>query len=188
MNTKELINISNGTIEGSGVYIIFCTTSYKALIGSSKLIRRRFNEHSSKLKNNKHINQHLQNIYNKYGKDSLKYLIIENCSEDIQYEREAHFINLLDEDLRLNKAAVTKAVKTSLETRLKMSQKAKGRIPWNKGKTNVYSKETLNKMSLAKKDFVPWTKGKPMSKEQKEKLSLILRTKYKLARLNKGLV
>jgi len=30
-------------------------------------------------------------------------------------------------------------------------QKMKGRIPWNKGKTNVYSEETLNRMSRSKK-------------------------------------
>jgi len=33
-------------------------------------------------------------------------------------------------------------------------------IPWNKGKTNIYSEETLEKMSLAKLGNSPWNKGK----------------------------
>jgi hypothetical protein len=50
--------------------------------------------------------------------------------------------------------------KKSIEHRHKISDSLKGRIPWNKGKKNIYSKETLEKMRVAKKDFVPWNKGK----------------------------
>lgn len=41
-------------------------------------------------------------------------------------------------------------------------EKMKGRIPWNKGKTGVYSKETLEKMGK-------WQRGKKQSKETIEK-------------------
>ena len=37
--------------------------------------------------------------------------------------------------------------KTSKEIGKKMSKVMKGKIPWNKGRTGVYSKETLEKMS-----------------------------------------
>jgi len=68
----------------------------------------------------------------------------------------------------------------------------KGRVPWHKGKTGVYSKETLKKMSEAKrgrklseehkrkiseanKGKIPWIKGKHLSRETKEKLSKALK-------------
>lgn len=35
-----------------------------------------------------------------------------------------------------------------------------GIIPWNKGKTGIYSKETLRKISKAGKGRIPWNKGK----------------------------
>lgn len=45
------------------------------------------------------------------------------------------------------------------EIKAKMSEARKGSIPWNKGKTNVYSKETLEKMSKARSGRIPWNKG-----------------------------
>lgn len=38
------------------------------------------------------------------------------------------------------------------EDKLRLSQINKGKTPWNKGKTNIYSEETLLKMSNAAKD------------------------------------
>ena len=63
-----------------------------------------------------------------------------------------------------------------------------GRVPWNKGKTNVYSEKTKNRISNTLKGNVPWNKGKtggqevwnkgksgyktqPCSKERKQKIS-----------------
>ena len=37
------------------------------------------------------------------------------------------------------------------ESRKKMSESHKGRIPWNKGKNNIYSEDTLKKLSEANK-------------------------------------
>lgn len=48
--------------------------------------------------------------------------------------------------------------------------KPKGCIPWNKGKTNVYSEETLKRLSESHKGQVAWNKGKHISEETKEKL------------------
>ncbi len=50
------------------------------------------------------------------------------------------------------------------ETKRRMSEQRKGRIPWNKGKTGYKSKpaseERKIKISLALKGKVPWNKGK----------------------------
>lgn len=53
----------------------------------------------------------------------------------------------------------------------------KGRVPWNKGKTGVYSKEVLQKMSTSSKGQIAWNKGKtgykmpPASDERKRKIA-----------------
>lgn len=52
----------------------------------------------------------------------------------------------------------------------KTKQKMKGRIPWNKGKTNVYSKETIKKISNGAKGNQNML-GKHHSNETKRKLS-----------------
>ena len=40
-----------------------------------------------------------------------------------------------------------------------ISKSLKGKTPWNKGKTGIYSEESLSKMREAKKDYVPWNAG-----------------------------
>jgi len=45
------------------------------------------------------------------------------------------------------------------------------RIPWNKGKKNIYSEETLKKMRDAKRDYIPWNKGICHSSETRQKIS-----------------
>jgi hypothetical protein len=47
----------------------------------------------------------------------------------------------------------------SENTKEKIKQSNIGKIPWNKGKTEIYSNETLEKMRMAKENYVPWNKG-----------------------------
>lgn len=47
----------------------------------------------------------------------------------------------------------------------------KGHIPWNKGKTGIYSKESLEKMAKAKIGKTSWNQGKKHSEESKRKNS-----------------
>lgn len=47
--------------------------------------------------------------------------------------------------------------------------KLKNKIPWNKGKIGIYSKETREKMSAASKGRLPWNKGIPHTNESNEK-------------------
>lgn len=76
-----------------------------------------------------------------------------------------------------------KGFKHSEEAKRKMSETRKGRIPWNKGETGIYSEETLIKMRSAKRTMSEETRlklskakigkkhSKPMSEEKKKKLS-----------------
>lgn len=43
-------------------------------------IKRRWNEHKIKLRKDKHYNQYLQNSWNKYGKESFDFIIIEKIN------------------------------------------------------------------------------------------------------------
>jgi group I intron endonuclease len=53
-----------------------------------------------------------------------------------------------------------KGKKHSEESKQKMSESRKGRVPWNKGKKGVYSSETLLKIGISGKGRTPWNKGK----------------------------
>lgn len=52
----------------AGVYLISNNVNGKCYVGSTIHLDQRRREHFSKLANNKHINVHLQNAYNKYGR------------------------------------------------------------------------------------------------------------------------
>ena len=67
------------------------------------------------------------------------------------------------------KYTVTQAV---LDGRKIISEKRKGKAPWNKGKHNVYSEETLSKIREARaKQDMSWRKDPEKSKKFRENLS-----------------
>ncbi len=74
------------------IYAIKNLTNNKMYIGSTKSIKSRKYEHFYQLKLNKHHSQHLQNSYNKYGKDNFAFYILEECSSENRKERELHYI------------------------------------------------------------------------------------------------
>ena len=80
-NSDSVINIfsiyPNVKNTNSGIYCIFTLHNSKVYIGSSKNFQKRFRKHREGLKNNRHFCKYLQNVYNKYGIDNLKFLILE---------------------------------------------------------------------------------------------------------------
>ncbi len=68
--------------------------------------------------------------------------------------------------------------KRTAESKAKSSESHKGQIPWNKGKTEIYSDESKRKMSDAKKNMTDeqkqqmhaWKKGRPLPESTKIKL------------------
>lgn len=58
----------------------------------------------------------------------------------------------------------------SEKTRKKMRLAKVGYIPWNKGKTSIYSKETLHKMSIWQKGKPSPSKGRIVSQETRKKI------------------
>lgn len=81
-------------------------------------------------------------------------------------------------EIREKISAAQKGVKKSLRSRRRMSKAAKGRVPWNKGKSA--SEESRAKMSMAARGRVPWNKGVPQTDEVKLKLSLAAKARHRV--------
>ena len=82
----------------AGIYLISSLINNKYYIGSSINIKRRWTEHNRYLKQNKHHSKHLQNHYNKHGKDVLVYSVLEEVKQptkELLLKREQYWMDLL---------------------------------------------------------------------------------------------
>lgn len=80
----------------SGIYCITNIKNGKKYIGQSLNINKRLWHHKSDLKNNKHINKHLQSSYNKYGADNFIVEILAECPPNELDKLERKFIKKYD--------------------------------------------------------------------------------------------
>lgn len=78
-----------------GVYKITNIVNGKFYIGSSKDIKTRWYQHKKKLNSGTHGNYHLQNAWILYGSDNFVFEILEECSAEMQFEREQYYLNTL---------------------------------------------------------------------------------------------
>lgn len=101
-----------------GIYSI-STPRGSMYIGSSHKIERRFSEHKSKLKFNKHHSVRLQNAFKKYG-DDLKCEIVHVCNPSELDEKEQEYINKLNSNL--NTSEFVRNVWLNPGTREKMNK------------------------------------------------------------------
>lgn len=84
-------------MNGIGVYTITNLVNGKIYVGSALIsFRVRWNVHKSKLRNNKHDNQHLQFAWNKYGESNFKFEILEECLSEYCTSTEQYWINMLN--------------------------------------------------------------------------------------------
>ena len=145
----------------AGIYRIINSSNGKCYVGSSIDINRRRLEHFSALSHNRHVNNHLQNAYNKYGKDSFIFEVIENLEitdnikEDL-LEREQFWIdNLKPEYNILPVAGSNLGYHHTEETKQKISNSTKG----------------VKKSESHAKHIREGQKGRVLSEEHKAKLS-----------------
>ena len=75
-----------------GIYCIENKVNNKKYIGQAKHIHRRWNQHKSDLRNNKHCNIHLQTAWNLYGEECFQFSILEECLVEKLNEREIYWI------------------------------------------------------------------------------------------------
>lgn len=93
-------NYNEEEINKFGIYRIYCKGNNKSYIGSARGYRSknkkgfklRLYSHVLKLNNNKHPNYYLQNAWNKYGKESFYFEILEFCDPQICDEKEIEYI------------------------------------------------------------------------------------------------
>lgn len=195
----ELITINK---HQPGIYIIFSIINEKTYVGQTKQdFNKRWHQHCYRLKQNKKANNQLQNIYNKYGKDNLKFLPIENCCIDQLSEREAYYIELLKEYC-INEAPVGKSFNASPEYKKAQSERMKKYYQANPEKINkgirmeskkYWDSEEGQTRKLQQSIERKGKKFAPMKEEQKERLrearlgtSLSEETKQKISRAGKG--
>lgn len=94
-----------------GIYKILNLKTKKYYIGSSKNISKREKCHFSRLKNNNHVNKHLQSSFNKYGIDNFKFEIVEEMNiynKEKLLELEQHYIDIEKESNLYNLTYITK--------------------------------------------------------------------------------
>jgi len=80
----------------AGVYSITNLVNNKIYIGSSNDTHERFLEHKRRLRKNNHINNHLQNAWNKYGENNFIFSrieVIEFSNREKLLEREQFWMN-----------------------------------------------------------------------------------------------
>lgn len=157
-----------------GIYQIRNVINSKVYIGSSKSIDVRFKDHARHLNKNKHVNQYLQNAWNKYGKDAFVFEIIENCEESELVTKEQGFIDSLKTANReygyniceqANKPWMTQEVKD------KISKTLMGNIPWNKGIPHTEEvKQKMRKPKVGYKNGKHPMCGKKHSSESIKKM------------------
>lgn len=65
-----------------GIYVITNQVTNNRYVGQSNDCERRFYDHLYELDSGDHWNRHLQNSYNKYGRNAFIFSILEECSID----------------------------------------------------------------------------------------------------------
>ena len=78
-----------------GIYRIHHVESGRCYVGQSATIGRRWAEHRSLLKLQKHKSRKLQNVWNKYGPGAFEWEVLEECAVEQLTEREQYWIDQL---------------------------------------------------------------------------------------------
>ena len=125
-----------------GIYGIRNMVNGKWYIGQSRDMKYRKWEHFSRLKHNKHENQHLQYAFLKYGKFCFDFVVVEKTTPEMLDAREQAWIKFYKSDKRgfgynIDGGGYFNKI-ISLETRLKLSAT---------GKRHRHTEECKRKMS-----------------------------------------
>jgi group I intron endonuclease len=177
------------SVSNSGIYGIYCSANNKWYIGqTSNFYNRKFTHFH--LLNNQKSNKHLQNSYNKYGKDTFSFIILEEIVLDNLSNSEKKTILTQSENKWMEEYDSIKNgfnIRLSAQSNigLKFSDEVKRKISESlTGKS--HSEETKRKISEAKK-------GRYVSEETRVKLSkagkgksLSEETKRKISEAQKG--
>lgn len=145
-----------------GIYLIKNITNGKVYVGSAVNIDRRWSEHLTSLKKNKHHSPKLQNSFNKHGADAFEFNVIQFCKKEELIINEQFWMDHFDSYNKgyncTMKAESPLGMKRTPEARLKMSISAMGN---SSAKGHKVSKET--RLSISKSN-----KARIVSEETRE--------------------
>lgn len=86
----------------SGIYCIRHVSSGRMYVGSSVNIKARWRAHRHRLFQGEHANRHMQNLWNRDGRDSFTFAVLEYCEADDLLRREEAWIEATPPELLLN--------------------------------------------------------------------------------------
>lgn len=168
----------------SGIYIIKNKINNYIYYGSTVDFKVRERQHFKNLRKNKHSNQHLQNAFNKYGKENFIFEIIELVEKSKLLEIEQRYLDkYVGTKNRYNIAkdawSPMSGFTHSKEAREKISKTHLGH-KYNLGRKHTdETKEKVRQIRLGthlsditKEKLKKIHLGKKLSKEQKEKMSI----------------
>lgn len=160
------------------IYKIVCTINNKFYVGRAVNFKKRMCIHKSRLRNNKHVNKHLQNLWNKYGEENFQFLILESCERKEVCDREQYYLDLCigtENCVNISKSSNNNTSSNSLETRMKISASNKGKKLSDSTKSLLSIRHKGKKLSVETKDRIKLARAKqvmiPHDKETKEKIS-----------------
>lgn len=137
-------------------------------IGSAVNFKTRKAHHFSQLRANRHRNEHLQNIYDKYGEDKFSFVILEQVDEpNALLKVEQKWIDSYDFSRLINICPVAGNTLGRFH-----SDKTKAKIS-----ENHYDVSSENNPMFGKKGDLSPNYGRKHSDETKEKISQVLKGK-----------
>lgn len=145
----------------SGIYKIINQINGKCYIGGSKNIMHRWSIHKYELNTQSHDNIHLQNAWNKYGKDIFLFEIVEKCLPEDLLSTEQKYLNICKQNPNLYYNLVYES----------------GGFMDRSGKNNGFFGK--HHTEETKKIISKIHKGKILTEEQKQKISLNSNPYYK---------
>jgi group I intron endonuclease len=134
-------------------------------VGQAQNLNTRKSQHFSYLKNGKHKNKKMQNVFNKYGEPQFH--IIEECDIDELNDREQFYLDLLFDDP--NCLNIAKCAESPMRGVVFTKERCKQMSELRKGKK--LSEKTKKKISDAIKGENHYRFGKKCSLKTKKKMS-----------------
>lgn len=173
----------------SGIYAIKNKMDNKMYIGQSNNIDKRMKYHLCRLNTNNHHNPHLQNAFNKYGKNNFIFKVLEYCNEKELNDKEIYYINHYNsQDKGYNMCGGgggSLGRPLSEETKSKISRALTGRKDTKetrKLKSEISKKMWQNpEYREHMKQYVPtstWNIGRKLTSEHKKKISEKMKGRY----------
>lgn len=154
-----------------GIYQILNLINNKSYIGStSTSFRKRWKDHLSALRSDRHVNRYLQKSFNKYKEEAFQFIILEVVDDiNLLFDKELEWIDKYKSYIKENGYNMT----LSENGRIVFTEEVKRKISKSR-KGITFTEETKRKMSEAKK-------GSKLSEATKEKIRNLHKGKKKSA-------